>query len=187
MKQNMEEMASHLLPLKIDSFIIDIGCYEGEFIDELLKTGRYRFVGFEPNPEKYQTLKNKYSDSKNIFIENLALGNFKGMKKFYIKGLGSSFFQSWTKSSDSLEVSVEKLSDYLEGRIPDVVKINCEGSEYEIIHDLNKILSQIEKIFVQFHKIKPLYKDNYGKIQNILGVFHDKIYSFKTWELWKKK
>ena len=59
---------------KPDSVCIDVGCYEGEILSLMMKyaPGAHH-IAFEPIPEQYKLLKEKFGDRADIYP--FALGN----------------------------------------------------------------------------------------------------------------
>lgn len=165
------------------NYLIDCGAYKGEYA-ELFNCER---LLFEPNPERYKILQEKFFDNPNVFIEKIALGLQDTWRQLYLSEEGTSFYKEWNFSSEMIEVKVMPLSRYLT-KIPEILKINCEGAEYEILEDLenHKRLSLIPELLVQFHKI-PGYKKLYPQALRWLQKSHERIYKNKGWELWVLK
>ena len=65
-----------------------------------------------------------------------------------------------------LSVKSVKASDFINGDV-DFIKIDAEGSEYEILKDLEPKLPQVKQIFVEYHSFS-LTESNLGPIVSIL-------------------
>ena len=156
--------------------IFDLGTCVGSFVDFCLE--RYEIevlYGFEPLNANYEFLAKKYRTNSKIVISRLAVSNFDGTAPFYKK---------WRKKGDKLlfdfagndgsslkrlkgnvdkskfdEVKTVKLSTFIKRQKIahiDILKIDVEGSEYDIINDIldNNLHLNIDKIYYEDHTRK---------------------------------
>jgi FkbM family methyltransferase len=129
----------------------DAGAYKGEIIDEIIKLANkagcdYQVYAFEPANEANKELHKKYGDNKKVTIYKLALTNktVDGVPLYHSKNAdGYSLCKTkWNVNPEDFEqVSTEKLSVFLNSIPKDkgefwVLKVNVEGSEYELFKDL---------------------------------------------------
>lgn len=180
--------------------IIDVGSCVGVFIDDCLeKYDVEQIYAFEPLAANYSHLREKYRDNKRVEILQKAVSNFSGAAQFYKKpyvkkfwgvpyfvrydfagNAGSSLKQKSNvseRNSDSVEVV--KLSDFIRerdlGKI-DILKIDSEGSEYDILHDLLDagLMDRIDKVYFEDHvrKVSGLSEDQGKFIERVkaLGI-----------------
>ena len=154
---------------------IDIGSCIGLFIDEIFKkydnTEISEIHCFEPHKANFNFLTKKYKDNKKIIINNFAISNKKGEFKFYMKNYNSKFDfagnagSSLKKNKSNIDkknfeiVKVIRISDYInENNLNkiDLMKIDAEGSEYDIIFDIyeSSLLDKIYKIYFEDHSRK---------------------------------
>ena len=140
-----------------NSVVVDVGAFKGEYAELMIAKFDCFVIMFEPQPDCYQFLKEKFKGNPKVEIYNKAIGKY-GRQKFFVNGLSSSLF---VQSDNSIELQVESLFSFING-FPDILKLNCEGSEYDILEDLidRKMLSEIPEILVQFHKIKTIITIN---------------------------
>ena len=129
------------------SIVLDIGANIGNVSSYILENKSCKVYSFEPNVLCFEILKRRFIDDKRIKIYNLAISNFSGKSNLYLhhksKGiLDSTYLESSslkeTKDNVSknnyIEINVFNIEDLLSKfeRI-DLIKIDIEGSEYEIM------------------------------------------------------
>jgi len=185
--------------------VIDIGACVGVFLDDCLE--RYdigRVFAFEPLASNFAYLSDKYQSDDRVTVLPQAVSNFSGRaqlyKKRYINRLlgipvgwrydfagnaGSSLKEKSNVSLDnSAAVDVISLSDFIRSQSLehiDILKIDSEGSEYDILHDLldNDLIEKIDKVFFEDHVRKvPSIKsarNSFTERVRVLGI-EDKFY-----------
>ena len=132
----------------------DIGANLGLHSIVLSKLG-YQVKSFEPDPDTYKKLKKnlKINKCKNYKLYNFAISNFYGKSNFFqIKdNLTANTLQNSSKKVygkfKTIKVNVKKIDRYLSNE-NSLIKLDVEGSEYNILNSINykKILSL--KIFL---------------------------------------
>lgn len=159
-----------------NNWVIDCGGYLGEYTEEILKKFDCNVILFEPIPEYAEVCRNKFKDKKVVVIEK-AVGEEGTIRISKNKNSSSQF-------GDGEKIEVESISLNPLIRNIDILKLNCEGAEFEIIKRLNEdnLLKDVKEILVQFHK----WVEDPEKSREILSKTHRRIYSFK-WDLWVKK
>ena len=148
------------LEIQNDDIIIDVGAHIGIFsiyAAQFCKAGK--IICFEPLPNNFEILKNNVmkNNLENISIENSAVSNKNHNLKFYQSNddfAGGSLFK---KSNNFFEVKGNTLEQIFENNMIkkcDILKMDCEGAEYEILLNLpKKIISKIDKIYLEYHDI----------------------------------
>jgi FkbM family methyltransferase len=149
--------------LKSNSTIIDIGSNIGTFsvfIAALLK-GNANIFSYEPYIENYNLLKenirlNGYENVISAFP--LAVANEAGERSFYIDKDDNAMHSFFYETVNLLKVKTITLNEiFSENKIDkcDFLKIDAEGSEYEIIlNSSDEIFGRIKIISLEFHKHK---------------------------------
>lgn len=142
---------------------------------------------FEPNPVAFDFLQENVNKNKlkNVHCYNLALSDKNGLIDFFIPQK-NSLINAKTSQNDAdqqerIRVQTKPLSDFLlTFTAVHLVKIDVEGSELEIMHDLNKeVLARkiVKRFIIEYHcSIHPDKKT----IQNFLAYFTNNGYLYKV-------
>jgi FkbM family methyltransferase len=149
------EVIKYLKEKEIKSFI-DIGGCSGEvsriILEEILNI-EYGII-FEPNIDNYLFIKNNV-DNEKILIENKAIFYGKDSIKLSIKSewknVGSwSIYFNEEYPENSIEVECVDLDSYLNIKEYDFIKIDIEGSEFNLIENSIK-LKDVKYIELEIH------------------------------------
>jgi FkbM family methyltransferase len=132
--------------------IFDIGANLGNTVKIFTKVSE-KVVAFEPNPILIYGLKEMFKND-NVVVDTRGLSNKVGKKIFNISYADSvsTFSQDWIRNSRfskktkwdyPTEVETTTLDNIIdEYGVPDYVKIDVEGYEYEVISSLTKFLPE---------------------------------------------
>jgi FkbM family methyltransferase len=156
------------------NIFVDCGSHFGEglkyFIDHYHITKNWDVYCFEPNKNSFLKLEKNILESENIKLFNKAVWikddviSFNEEKwiedNWNSTGPGSSIFnQNEWKTQPNVKtiltevecINFSNFIDKLNGNI--YVKMDIEGSEYDVIRDLikNNLLSKIKELHVEFH------------------------------------
>jgi FkbM family methyltransferase len=141
-----------------DDVIIDIGGHIGLFSlysSQFCKNGK--IFSFEPIKENYNLLRDNIEQNniKNIKTFNVAISNKKEKNRIYLSDDDQAAHSFYGIGKKSIEVETTTLDHVIrsENIIKcDLLKLDCEGAEYEIIDSLtDDILSKIKKICLEYH------------------------------------
>lgn len=172
-----------------DSLVYDIGGFYGEWTSNIYSKYNCKVHVFEPVRHFYHFLKSRYDRNKKIQVFNYGFGKEQKNEIISVINDGSSFYRNH-KDADSVEiVSVVNFNEHLDqidGMI-DLMKINIEGSEYEILESISdENLKKIKNIQVQFHTFMNNCVERREKIRERLAKTHKTTYEFDfVWENWK--
>lgn len=166
-----------------DINIIDVGAYIGLSI--LYFKSLYpkaHITAFEPNPNVFPLLEEniEYNRIEEVQLHNLAIAKEAGERELYIESSGFAAFSTASFRKDAwngkqrsrpIKVPAEPLSKYINKKI-DILKIDTEGTEYEILKELDesKSFSKIENLFVEYHPSKG------SKLQNVVKILEKNNY-----------
>ena len=136
--------------LKKKKLIFDVGSNQGDKGYVFSKIGE-KIILFEPDKSCCDFLKNRFKNLKNVLIEKIALTGRKTNKKLFITIKNNSSYNSLnTKRINFLKnnykfvfrrtfVKTKNINFYIKKYgVPDFIKIDTEGSEYEIIKSIKK-------------------------------------------------
>ncbi len=161
---------------KQNPIIFDVGAHNGETIQRFNKVFKSPiFHCFEPQKDCFENLK-KF-DSKNVFLNNFALGEKKEIKEINILNESASSslynldenstFLNNLKKVDTQKISISTIDDYvMENSIKtiDLLKIDVQGYEDQVLKGALKSLEkffliEVEIIFVDYYEKKKSFYD----------------------------
>ena len=139
--------------------IFDIGSNIGLFsIFISQKYPKAQIYAFEPNPSVFKVLKRNIEINKitQAHIYNAAIAKNSGRRLFYENKMtpASGFFKTGEIIGKKYVKTFTLAEIFIQYGIKscDLLKIDCEGAEYEILMNLNKtLLKKIKNIIVEYH------------------------------------
>ncbi len=170
------QMLMNLKHISNNSIILDIGANVGDVSDVLIKTYDPKIYCYEPNISCYKHMVSRFKNNPKIKIFNFAVSNFTGKTFLYFhkKAKNISEFNqrsSLKKEKDGLdinkkiEVNCVDIKNILDQHNKiDLIKIDIEGSEYEIMPEIIKNKDKIKMVLCETHG-----NPNGKKIPNING------------------
>jgi FkbM family methyltransferase len=138
--------------------VIDIGCHIGSFCWLAATGGAKKVIGFEPSPENCDLARRNLASLPNTEVRNLAVWRSdQPGKRLYFSldrrnpvntGAGTVF------NEDGVEVDSVSLNDIIAevGEI-DLLKLDCEGSEYPILMTCTN-LHKVKQIVGEYHEFR---------------------------------
>ena len=132
------------------NLIFDIGANTGDYTEHFSRLAD-KVIAFEPNPNLLPKLQKRFAGG-NVIVDKRALSSTIGTQAFHICDAPtlSTFSQEWIDASrfsadQNWEISVEVptttidqiISEY---GVPDYIKIDVEGYEYEVLQGLTQCL-----------------------------------------------
>ncbi len=173
-----------------ESFVIDLGGYEGEWsADIFCKYGSNIYV-FEPNKDFYNNIVERFRNNEKIKVLNFGLASNDRIEKLYLNDNSSTLFSEGLNFS---EIQLKNVVDFFNSEkieIVDLIKINIEGGEFEFLENIIKseLVMKFDNIQVQFHDFVPNSDIRMSEIQKELSKTHYLTYQFEyVWENWKRK
>ena len=169
-------LKKHLKRCGSDIVVFDVGANRGEWSEIILGINpKAKIHCFEPGNQTFRELGNKGFPA-NVVCNNFALGSRSGVQKLVLYGETSkynSFFPRYDKESKSYqEVVVNTIDDYCkQHRIAqiDYLKVDVEGSEFDVLRGAVEILSSHRIGIIQFE---------YGTTFLDAGIFLKDMYQF---------
>ena len=161
--------------INVNDTVIDIGAHIGLFsllVSQRCKTGK--ILSFEPVRENFDLLVSnlKLNHIENVLPFNMAVSKNLDKLNLFLND-DQSAHSIFPKSSESISVESTSLQKiFEENKISSckLLKLDCEGAEYEIIDSLpSEYLDKIQNIVMEYHSAdtKPeLVKNLIQKIKN---------------------
>ncbi len=180
--------------------VFDVGSFQGNFS----RTLKNKFVKEKISANFYLFDPNPNIKLKDFFTENIALSSKKGKKKFYLNNFlpssGSSLKNivandklwnisrrfltlGFKKNFSQIDVITDTIDNFCKKKKIkqiNILKIDVEGSEFEVIQGAKRQLESTEIILLEILEKKDCYDEKFQKIFKLLT----KRYRFK---LFKKK
>lgn len=155
-----------------NSVVIDIGAHVGMYSLYASQSKNTKVYAFEPSPENFSLLQENIQQNSltdRVFAWPFAVGPMSGRMRLYLRqnasGLHSFLpvskatfqitYRRTSSNETSLDVPCISLKDIFDQHNIsrcEVLKIDCEGAEYDILYALPKAYFQrIQTILVEYH------------------------------------
>jgi FkbM family methyltransferase len=187
-KDNETHSLSTTYDIDDSSIVFDIGAYRGDWSDIIFNKYHCNIYCFEPITEFYKAICSRFATNNKIKIFNYAVGGNTRKDKIVFLKDGSSMHQI---GDIKLEILVKSMHDILNScnlsKI-DVLKLNVEGSEYEILEHLivTKHINKFRNLFIQFHREVDGYVQKRDNIIFNLNKTHKRVFNYEmVWEKWE--
>lgn len=124
-------------------------------------------IGFEPDPEIYQLLRQNIEEFSfsNVELRSDAVWKSVDMLAFQPDGSVGGRLRNRDVTDKFIYVQSMRLRDFLNRPI-DLLKLDIEGAEYDVIVDCQEFLHHVDYIFIEYHG-KP---DESQKLHEILEI-----------------
>lgn len=176
--------------LNRDSFVMDLGGYEGEWTNKIHSRYQCRVAVFEPVETFANSMRQHFNGNDDIEIFQCGLGGSSRTETIYLWGAGTSSFRKRAKAEEIRIVDVKEWFDEHQIASVNLLKINIEGGEFELLERMLEVglVPRIENIQVQFHNIAVQSTRRMEAIQAGMEKTHAPTYQYKfVWENWKLK
>ena len=180
----IDDILSKYLPQ--NPIIFDIGSNVGQSITRFSNIFENpKIHSFEPNPEAFKILKDKFSSKKNIFLNNVGVCENTSTQDFFISEksghssrfevdnrffVNNTYYQKKKISADFVD-----LNSYCKGKkveLIDFIKIDTEGDVPSILRDFQYIKKKKISFLEIELRLDSIYKNfnNFSEVENILDM-----------------
>lgn len=178
-------------PLTSNSVVIDAGGFEGEWSYNIYSKFQPNIYLLEPIKDFYNKAKSRFSTISKVTTLNYAVSNKTCNALMAVDGYGSSFFDLEPNKVEEVEcLDIKEFLDYYKITSIDLLKLNIEGSEYDVLERLLELnfLPSIKDIEIQFHSYFPESKARRDAILEQLALTHERSWNYEwIMESWKLK
>lgn len=162
--------------------VLDIGAHHGLFATAMLCRHRYaKVIAVEPNPAATRFIRKNLCGNyllRRAEITQAGIAPREDAIFLHLSKRGSwadttsSAMDEVGESSGRTVVRGTTVASILKGRVPDVVKCNAEGAEFEVFRQLFAmgILPQI--VILMAH-------EQFGRVKDLLDLFYDRGYNIR--------
>ena len=171
-KEYFLKITKNIKKLNFDGTVIDIGAHHGIFTIFAAARG-FQVISYEPNPINFAILKKNLIENSdlNIELKNNAVSHESGILKFNMgktstTGALENSYRDWKRTDDNIEVHCSEINEILNhyDKIK-ILKIDCEGGEYEIFNSISeKNLNKIKILFIEVHPTKNFFPKDFEKL-----------------------
>jgi FkbM family methyltransferase len=173
--------------------VVDVGALpmasEPEIYAPLIKAGKARLIGFEPDKEGCRQLKEKYGEPHNFFPFFIGDGKRAVFHKTHVPMAGSLFAPNTpllnqyadlgriAKLEGTESVQTHCLDHVVDCDEIDFLKMDVQGAELSVLKGAKRLLStalviQSEVEFIQLYLDQPLFADIDSHLRNVGFQFH---------------
>ncbi len=164
--ENISQHYQRLLNLEHinnNSIILDIGANIGDVTDVITKKYNPNIYCYEPNIICYNHMLKRFKKNSKIKIFNVAVSNFTGEAFLYFHEKAKNIAEFNQRSSlkrekDGLDINKKVKVDCInikeildKHNEIDLIKIDVEGSEYEIMPEIIKNRNKIKMVLCETH------------------------------------
>lgn len=147
--------------IKEGNVVFDIGAHVGYFtlLASVLVKDSGKVISFEPLTSNYSMIKKhmKINNCKNVTVLNMAVSDKTGTSFFEVDTCGGQWAGKLTSRNTNYVVNTISLDDFVYNTKikPDFIKIDVEGSEFEVLKGGEKLLmNSSPTIFLSLHSEK---------------------------------
>jgi len=169
--------------------ILDIGAEDGSSCARYISILKNPIIhAFEPRPDQFEVMKNRYENKRDIFVNKFAMGSKTEMRKFnQIEGGGRSSFYISTvddlSKQEKIDVRIETVDAYVrENKIRNInlMKIDVQGFEDEVLQGAKETLKSNNIDIIEIEIIVGNMYDktlSFNKIENLIYPYGYKIFA----------
>lgn len=177
--------------LNKDSVVFDLGGYVGDWAHQIYNLYGCKLFIFEPIKKYFDIIKESFNNNPDVTIMNVAAYDKDTVSYMNMESDASSLTE--VPVENSIEIRTINIVDFIKTKgitSIDLMKINIEGSEYDVLdamikNDLHRIVKNFQ---IQYHRNVANYEQRRTAITKALSKTHDISYMYEyVWEGWKVK
>lgn len=172
------------------STVVDAGAFGGTWASDIDNRYGASVHAFEPAPDALDDLEERLNDTR-VAIHPFALGRSDREAALVLGGVGSSVTTAEAVPG-SVPIQVREVAavfDELGLDEIDLLKLNVEGSEYDILDRLDESdwLARTRILLIQFHEWHPDAHRRRRRNRRALKQAHTEVWNYPwIWEMWSR-
>lgn len=182
---------THRLNYKLNknSIVFDIGGYDGEWSNKIYAKYKCKIHIFEPIDKYFNLICDRFNNNEDIKTYKFAVSNEN--KTAFITNDSDASSLIFNNSYNMEEINIKDINDVIDSigvDNIDLMKINIEGSEYDLMYSISELnIIKIDNFQIQFHKIGDNPEKRRDYIRDRLSKTHKLTYDYRfVWENWKR-
>lgn len=171
-----------------DSLVLDIGGYEGSWALSIHERYGCKVRVYEPVKNFFDNIEKRFRDVPNIEVFNFGVSSESGTTTIFVPEKGKDSTSLFINSGIEEKINIVSILELIPESGVDLIKLNVEGSEYDILDSLisNKLHLKVKNIQVQFHNVDTNSSERRDSIRKSLQVTHKETYCYPfIWENWE--
>ena len=172
--------------LSPEDSVLVLGGYKGKSIGIWRDLYNCKIVAYEPIPEFFNTLVDKFREDSNILLFPYAVSGREELINFALAEEGTSKF---LEANQYISIQAKDIFSELENinPYPRVIELNIEGGEYAVLKRMleSKSIEKIQTLLIQFHNYGYEEQLARAEIRLALSTTHTCEFSYEwLWERW---
>lgn len=168
--------------IKEKDVVVDVGAHRGIFTAFAANRTKAQIISIEPNPDNFAALCKFLEENqwKQVIPIHGAVASTSGTIRLFQSPFSSRHSimgvdpVNKEKQMDSIEVPAYTLEDILQNvAMVDLLKVDCEGAEFEILLNSGQLLNRVRRISMEIHLQTP--GADFVGLQNFLKKFYSNI------------
>ncbi len=140
--------------LRRDSHVVDVGANIGDFaVHAAWRAPAGRVIAIEPVAANCECLRTnvRLNHLSNVTVLELALGGREGRVGIHQAGVASSAVWGEGETQDVRVATLEAVLDEQRMEVVDLLKLDCEGAEWDLLPAAEGVLPRIRQICMEYH------------------------------------
>ncbi|MEO1251470.1 MAG: FkbM family methyltransferase [Pseudomonadota bacterium] len=164
-------------PIAAGDVVLDVGGHIGSFAARAAKAASAGEVYVcEPFPPTYQLLARNTQGFNNIDVNQLAISDRNGEAALFYSKANPAENSLLRETDHKVTVTLQTLGAFLDAkgisRI-DLMKVDCEGAEYDILFSAKDHLDKIQKLVMEIHEPRFFGVDAKYSIEGMIALLED--------------
>lgn len=171
--------------------VVDVGGYGGQWTSDIVARYLCRVHVYEPVPAFAERIRRRFARNPLVTVHEVGLAAATREEAMYVRDTASSVFGEGPGPSETIRLvrAADAFRDAEIERI-DLLKLNIEGSEYELLEHLidDGWIEGIRHVQVQFHDLGPGSRKRMEELRARLAATHELSWRKElVWESWKRR
>jgi len=176
-------------PLDSNSIVIDAGGFEGKWASSISEKYNPIIYVLEPIKEFFEKIKIEFELNEKVIPLNYAISNRTCNSIMSVDGWGSSLFDPEANLLENVKcLDVKEFLELYNITQIDLLKLNIEGSEYDVLEKLIELdfIPKIKNIQIQYHSYFESSIERRNVISEKLSATHERTWNYEwIMENWK--